>query len=100
MSGSGWRCDIDGCGARFDRVEAALVHQVTEHARHECGVCGEAVPEGYFAIRHAFESHSRAEYVRAYGADAAAVRDRERVRREVEANVDLETVLDRIRNGG
>ena len=91
-----WACGIDGCDAVFEDVESAILHQTREHQRHECQVCGTIVPDGYFAIRHAFDEHSRAEYVRAYDADSAAVRRRERVKREIETEADLGTVVERI----
>ena len=91
-----WRCGIGDCGARFRDVEAAVVHQTNEHERHECKVCGTVVPEGYFAIRHAFEEHSRAEYVRAYDADSSAVRAREAVKDAIESAVDLQSVVDQL----
>jgi hypothetical protein len=92
----GWTCGIEGCGGRFDDAEAALIHQATDHEYHECAVCGAVVPEGYFAIRHAFEEHTRAEYVRAYDADAAAVRERERIKQDVEANADIRGIVRRL----
>jgi len=52
-----WTCGIDGCDAAFDDVESAIVHQTNGHQRHECKVCGTIVPDGYFAIRHAFDEH-------------------------------------------
>ncbi|GAB3414371.1 hypothetical protein GCM10027435_09240 [Haloparvum alkalitolerans] len=91
-----WTCGIGDCDAAFEDVESAIVHQTTEHQRHECKVCGTIVPDGYFAIRHAFDEHTRAEYVRAYDADAAAVREREQVKEEVEAAADLQAVVDRL----
>jgi len=75
----GWECAIVGCGSTFDSVEALLAHQVTDHETHECEVCGDSVPEGYFAIKHGLEEHTRAEYVRFYDGDAAAIREREKV---------------------
>jgi len=54
-----WTCGIDGCDAAFDDVESAIVHQTNGHQRHECKVCGTIVPDGYFAIRHAFDEHTR-----------------------------------------
>jgi hypothetical protein len=95
-----WHCGIAGCDAEYDDAEAAVVHQATDHSRHECRICGAVVPEGYFAIRHAFENHSRAEYVRAYDADAAAVRERELARERVDAAVDIDRVLERLREAG
>jgi len=75
----GWECAIVGCGSTFDSVEALLAHQVTDHETHECEVCGDTTPEGYFAIKHGLEEHTRAEYVRFYDGDAAAIREREEV---------------------
>ena len=94
-----WMCGIDGCDAGFDDVESAIVHQTDDHQRHECKVCGTIVPDGYFAIRHAFDEHTRAEFVRAYDADSAAVRRREEIKREIEAEVDLQRVVDELDRG-
>jgi hypothetical protein len=91
-----WGCGIEGCSAVFDSVEDVVVHQTNEHDRHECKVCGTVVPDGYLAIKHAFEEHTRAEYVRAYGASAEEVREREQIQDEVEAEADLQTIVDRI----
>ncbi len=94
-----WECAIDGDDVGFDRVEDLIVHQATEHDRIECEVCGAVVPDGYFAIRHAFEEHSRAEYVRAYDATAAEVRRREKIKEDIEDSADIREVVDRIENG-
>lgn len=91
-----WACGIGGCDAVFDAAEEAVVHQSTDHDRHECAVCGAVVPEGYFAIRHAFDDHTRAEFVRAYGATADDVRERERAKAAVEAAIDLDAVTARV----
>jgi hypothetical protein len=91
-----WACGIDGCGRTFDSIEAVVVHQTNEHERHECQVCGTIVPDGYLAIRHAFEEHTRAEYVRAYGASAEEVRKREQVKQKVDRAVDLEAVAEKV----
>lgn len=91
---SNWECAIDGCGETFDAIEAAVVHQTNDHQRTECKVCGSVVPNGYFAIRHAFDEHSRAEYVRAYSASATDVRARERVKDAIEDEIDLQKVVD------
>ena len=95
-----WKCGIDGCDGRFESVESAIIHQTTEHERHECEVCGTIVPEGYFAIRHAFEEHTRAEYVRSYDADADDVRVRESVKEAVEEAADLKRVVSRLDDVG
>jgi hypothetical protein len=94
-----WQCAIEGDGASFDRVEDLIVHQATEHDRIDCEVCGAVVPDGYFAIRHAFEEHFRAEYVRAYDASAAEVRRREKIKEDIESVADIREVVDRIENG-
>ncbi|WP_281194773.1 hypothetical protein [Halorubrum sp. F4] len=91
-----WACGFDGCDAVFEDVESVVLHQTREHQRHECKVCGTIVPDGYFAIRHAFDEHTRAEYVRAYDADSAAVRRREQVKREIETEANLQTVVERL----
>jgi predicted nucleic acid-binding Zn-ribbon protein len=92
-----WTCGIGECGERFDDAEAAIIHQTVAHDRHQCTVCGTVVPDGYFAIRHAFEEHSRAEYVRAYDADSSAVRIREDVKNAIEAEADLHAVVEELK---
>ena len=87
-----WECAIDGCGLVFDSVEDAILHQTNDHERHECQVCGTIVPDGYLAIRHAFEEHTRAEYVRAYGASSEEVREREQIKDAIEEEADLQTI--------
>ncbi len=91
-----WECAISGDEATFDRVEDLIVHQATDHERIDCKVCGAVVPDGYFAIRHAFEEHSRAEYVRAYDASASEVRRREKIKEEIENIADIREVVDRL----
>ncbi|MFB6184065.1 MAG: hypothetical protein ABEI96_05875 [Haloarculaceae archaeon] len=94
-----WECGIDDCGERFDRVEDLIVHQSTSHERAECKVCGAILPDGYFAVRHAFDEHSRAEYVRAYDASASEVRHRENVKETIEETADIREVVDRLEGG-
>jgi hypothetical protein len=89
-----WECAIVGCGSTFERVEALLAHQVGDHDAHECEVCGESVPEGYFAIKHGLNEHTRAEYVRFYDGDAAAIRERERVLDDVGDALDPDVLAD------
>ncbi|PSP75453.1 hypothetical protein BRC81_15625 [Halobacteriales archaeon QS_1_68_20] len=93
---TGWVCGIDGCGLAFETVEEVILHQTNEHERHECKVCGTIVPDGYLAIRHAFEEHTRAEYVRAYGASSEEVREREEVKEEIEAVADLQAIAEKL----
>jgi hypothetical protein len=95
-----WECAINGDDTTFDQVEDLIVHQATEHDRIECKVCGAVVPDGYFAIRHAFDEHSRAEYVRAYDASAADVRRRENIKDDIEDAADIREVVDRIEGSG
>ena len=97
---SPWQCAIRGCGTHFADAEDVLVHQATEHDPHVCEICSAAVPEGYFAIRHALEEHCRAEYVRAYDAGPDDIRERETIRAAVEATVDVSTVADRLEANG
>ena len=89
-----WECGIDGCGAVFEDVESAIVHQATEHERRECKVCNTIVPDGYLAIQHAFTEHSRAEYVRAYGANSEDVRQREELLDEIDSIADEQLIAD------
>ena len=91
-----WECGIAGCGAIFEDVEAAIVHQASDHERRECKVCGADIPDGYLAIHHAFTEHSRAEYVRAYGADSKAVRQREALVDDIEALIDRRQIADQL----
>ena len=93
---SRWECAIDGDDKQFDRVEELIIHQSKEHERISCKVCGTVVPDGYFAIKHAFDEHSRAEYVRAYEASAAEVRRRESIKESVEATADMSEVVNRL----
>lgn len=97
---TGWKCGIEGCEQAFDDPESTIVHQTMEHQRTECKVCGTVVPEGYFAIRHAFDEHTRAEYVRTYDADSTAVRIREDIKQAVEAEADLQDVVERLNAKG
>ena len=91
-----WECGIGGCGARFEDVEAAIVHQTNDHERKECKVCGSIVPDGYLAIYHTFNEHSRAEYVRAYGANSEDVRQREQLLEEVGEVVDQQELVEQL----
>ncbi|MXR20858.1 DUF7565 family protein [Halobacterium bonnevillei] len=91
---SRWECAIVDCGSAFESVEALLAHQVTDHETHECEICGDAVPEGYFAIKHGLNEHTRAEYVRFYDGDAAAIRERERVIDDVSDALDVDVLED------
>lgn len=83
-----WECAIDGCGERFESVDRAIDHQASVHDDHECRICGDPVPDGYPAIDHVFEEHTRAEYVRTYGADADAIKEREAIKAEIDARID------------
>lgn len=91
-----WECGVAGCGRDFEDLESALAHQVTDHERHECKVCGSVVPAGFFAIQHAFEQHTRAEYVRHYDADSDAIRERETIKDAIEEEVDVESLRERL----
>ncbi|MGM0606112.1 MAG: DUF7565 family protein [Halobacteriota archaeon] len=92
----GWRCAIGDCEQVFDDGESLVLHQATEHDKHECKVCNTLTYDGYIAIRHAFDEHTRAEFVRAYDADSEAVREREQVKAFVESDVDLRAVFDKL----
>ena len=91
-----WACGIEGDDETFDRVEDLVVHQASEHDRVTCAVCGALVPDGYLAIRHVLEEHSRRAYVREYGASPEAVRRRAEIRETVESEADLEEIVDRL----
>jgi hypothetical protein len=89
-----WTCAIEGCGDRFEAAGDLVEHQIEDHDPSTCRVCGESVPAGFLAIRHAFETHTRADYLRAYGASSDDIRARERVADRIEERVDLPTLLD------
>lgn len=93
---SPWACGIDDCDAVFDAPEPLILHQTTDHDRTDCGVCGKSLPDGYFAIHHALESHSRAEFVRAYGASSTEIRRRETIKDRIQQAADLELVIERL----
>lgn len=91
-----WACGIAGCGGTFDDPEALIRHQTVNHPACECRVCGETVPAGYLAIRHVFENHTRAEFVRAYDADSDAIRVRENLLDAIEDAVDVQGLLSQL----
>lgn len=84
-----WICGIAECDGRFEQPADLIRHQTADHQSVDCQVCGKSVAEGFFGIRHAFSEHNRAEYVRAYEADSAAVREREELLDLIEAHVDV-----------
>ena len=94
-----WECAIGGCEYATEDADELLVHQATAHERHRCSICGTTLPDGYFAIRHAFSEHSRAEYLRNYEADTDDIRLREAVLHELEAEADVEAVVSRLDGG-
>ena len=89
-----WTCAIEGCGNRFDSADGLIEHQAKDHDSCTCAVCGESFPAGFLAIRHAFGAHTRADYLRAYGASSDDIRARERVAERIEEEVDVPSVLD------
>jgi hypothetical protein len=91
-----WACGIEGDDETFERVEDLVVHQASDHDRVECAVCGALVPDGYFAIRHVLEDHSRQAYVREFGASPEEARRREDIKETVEDEANLGEVVDRL----
>lgn len=89
-----WTCAIEGCGDQHESAADLIEHQAQDHDPSTCKVCGESVPAGFLAIRHAFGAHTRADYLRAYGASSDDIRARERVADRVEAEVDLPSLMD------
>lgn len=87
-----WTCGVIDCGSEFATAEQLLRHQATSHPTETCQICGDPVPAGYFAIKHAFEAHRRSEYVRAYGAEPEDIRLRERSLETVTDAIDAETI--------
>ena len=97
---SHWVCAIRGCERSFEDAESLIAHQVDDHEYHECRVCGEIVPEGFFAIRHVFGEHTRAEFVRRYDGDSDAIRWRESIKDKIEGSVDVAALEKRIFSDG
>ena len=93
---SPWSCGISGCKQGFDEVEELIRHQAVEHPASDCQVCGEQTPAGYLAIRHAFEEHTRAEYVRAYDANSDEIRFREQLLDVIEDSIDVPRLVNRL----
>jgi hypothetical protein len=91
---AGWRCAVEGCGAQFGSAGGLIQHQAEDHDATACEVCGQSVPAGFLAIKHAFETHTRAEYLRAYAATTDDIRARENVADRIEAAADISSVLD------
>lgn len=91
-----WICGIAGCDSRYEQPVALIRHQTFDHQAVECQVCGDTVPAGFFGIHHAFETHNRAEYVRAYEADSGAVREREELLDVIETSVDVSELRSRL----
>jgi hypothetical protein len=91
---SEWTCGIEGCGGQFESADQLVEHQSRDHDPTACEVCGESVPAGFFAIRHAFTEHTRADYLRAYDADSDDIRVREDVLDVVEERADLTGLID------
>ena len=91
-----WECAIGDCEYLTDDVDALLIHQADTHARHQCAICGTVITDGYFAIKHAFSEHSRADYLRRYEADTDDIRVRENILKEIEAVADVKAVVERL----
>jgi hypothetical protein len=91
---AGWRCAVERCGAQFGSAGRLIQHQAEDHDPTTCEVCGQSVPAGFFAIRHAFETHTRAEYLRTYAATTDDVRARENVADRIEEAADVPSLLD------
>lgn len=91
-----WACALDACDEGFEDIEDLLVHQARDHDPIVCEICGESMPDGYPALRHIMIDHTRAEYVRAYGASGDQIRIREEIIEYIEANADLGAVSNRL----
>lgn len=95
-----WSCGIEECARQFDGPARLIRHQAADHADCQCAVCGRTLPAGFLAIKHAFDEHTRAEYVRAYDADSDEIRVRERLIDEVEEQIDVNALRNRIQTEG
>ncbi len=91
-----WSCAIAGCDTETERVEDLIVHQARDHERVQCPVCATVLPDGYFAIKHTFEEHTRTDFMRAYDAESKDIRQRESVIEAVESRADMDEVLSRL----
>lgn len=89
-----WTCGIDRCGGNYESAARLIEHQARDHEPTMCEVCEESVAAGFFAIRHAFTEHTRADYLRAYDADSDDIRVREDVLDRIEEEVDLPGLVD------
>lgn len=91
-----WTCGIESCGRQFDGPAGVIRHQAVDHANCECAICGRVLPAGFLAIKHAFEDHTRAEYVRAYDASSDEIRVREDLLDRVEERIDVTALVNRL----
>ena len=89
-----WRCGIDSCERSFGAVGALVEHQVGDHADVKCPICGAITSDGFPAILHVVEDHRRSEYVRAFAADPADIRQRERLVEVIKATYSESEILD------
>lgn len=97
-STAGWECGIGSCSFVGDTVTDLITHQTHDHPPHTCRICQRDVPDGFIAIYHSFEEHSRAEYVKAYDATPDDVRQREQVKAMVERQIDVPALLEKLAN--
>lgn len=93
---AGWGCGISSCSFVGETVTDLITHQTRDHPPHTCKVCQRDVPDGFIAIYHSFEEHSRADYVKAYDASPDDVRHREQVKAIVEQEIDVPALLRQI----
>ena len=91
-----WRCGIESCTESFVNVKDLVIHQAIDHRKSECEVCGVEVPAGFFAIKHVFSEHNRADFVRAYDANSDDIRQREQIIELIDNQVDLDSLQKRI----
>lgn len=93
---SGWACGIETCTFTASTVRALITHQARDHPPHTCKVCYKTIPNGFFAIYHAFEEHTRAEYVRAYDATPEDIKQRERIKDLIDERVDVPALFEEL----
>ncbi len=89
-----WRCAVEGCGDRYGSAGELIQHQAEDHDPTTCEVCDRSVPSGFIAIRHAFKTHTRADYLRAYAATTDDIRARERIIDRIEETIDVPSLVD------
>ena len=89
-----WVCGISECEKRFGTIGGLLRHQIKDHPYESCKVCGEKIPDGIFSIQHVLGTHGRREYVLAYNATSNDIRYREKIKKLVDMEIDVDATYE------